>query len=366
MEKIEIWEVGIGRDKEPSLLTAIDATKTEQELEDILASSPDMLERGLHLVGRQTLMTGGGYLDLLAVDGDGRLVVFELKRGSLTRDAVAQVIDYASDLNAMGLNEIARLVANQSGNHGIPKMDDFIDWYDRQYEGQSIESLIPPRMVLIGLGVDDATERMVNFLVATGVEISLVTFQGFQCNARTLLARHVEVDSTKARPPSSSPYSLFEKRSHAPNTQELLQVVTDMFMRQHSGFWHSYSSSRRNFVLDYSWYVMPEGSKSKPRATLFLEIDENTDGVKVGYHPIAVHLVSKSAFDELNNQGFVFETKYAPNAPHIGPITDEFKFSLPSVEAWKEHEDQLTALTRKVCAAYNAARDGTTTIGSGR
>ena len=125
-------------------------------------------------------------------------------------------------------------------------------WYDRQYEGQSIKSLIPPRMVLVGLGVDDATERMVNFLVATGVEISLVTFQGFEFNARTLLARHVEVDSTKAKPPSSSPYALFEKRAQTPNIQELLQVVTDMFMRQHSGLWHTYSSTRRNFLLDYS------------------------------------------------------------------------------------------------------------------
>ena len=256
----------------------------------------------------------------------------------------------------MGLNELARLVANQSGDSGIPKMDDFVDWYDRQYEGQSIESLIPPRMVLVGLGVDDATERMVSFLVATGVEISLVTFQGFEYNARTLLARHVEVDSTKAKPPSSSPHSLFEKRAQTPNTQELLQVVTDMFMRQHSGFWHTHSSSRRNFLLDYKWHVMPEESKWKPRATLFIELDESTDGIKVGYHPIAVHLASMSAFDELKNQGFIFETKYASNAPHIGSISDEFKFSLPSVEAWTEHEDQLTALTRKVCAAYNAAR----------
>jgi hypothetical protein len=361
VEKIEVWEVGSGGDKETSLLTAIDATKTEDELEEILTRSPEMLERGLQLVGRQTPMTGGGYLDLLAVDGDGRLVVFELKRGSLSRDAVAQVIDYASDLKTMGLNELAKLVVDQSGNRGIPKMDDFVDWYDRHYGGQSIESLRPPRMVLVGLGVDDATERMVSFLVDSGVEISLVTFQGFEYNARTLLARHVEVDSMREKPPSSSPYSLFEKRSQSPNTQELLQVVTAMFMRQHSGFWHSHSSSRRNFVLDFSWYAMPEESKSKPRATLFLEIDENTDGVKVGYHPIAVHLASKSAFDELKNQGFVFETKYASNAPHIGPITDEFKFSLPSVEAWNEHEDQLTALTLKVCAAYNAAREEATT-----
>lgn len=108
----------------------------------------------------------------------------------------------------MGLNELARLVADQSGNSGIRKIDDFDDWYDREYEGQSIESLMPPRMVLVGLGVDDATERMVNFLVDTGVEISLVTFQGFEFDARTLLARHMGVDSTKAKPPSSSPYAL--------------------------------------------------------------------------------------------------------------------------------------------------------------
>ncbi len=106
MEKIEIWEVANGRDTATSLLSTIDSTKTEEELEEILVRSPDMLERGLQLVGRQTPMTGGGYLDLLAVDGDGRLVVFELKRGTLSRDAVAQVVDYASDLDAIEFEDL--------------------------------------------------------------------------------------------------------------------------------------------------------------------------------------------------------------------------------------------------------------------
>ena len=121
-----------------------------------------MLERGLQLVGRQTPMSGGSYLDLLAVDGDGRLVVFELKRGTLTRDAVAQVVDYASDLDAVDLEDLAKLIVNHSGSGDIATIDDFIDWYDRQYDGKSIESLTPPRMVLVGLGVDNAAERMVN------------------------------------------------------------------------------------------------------------------------------------------------------------------------------------------------------------
>ena len=58
---------------------------------------------GLTLIGRQ-VSTDGGTLDLLGIDADGRLVVFELKRGTLTRDAGAQVRDYASDLAALGMS----------------------------------------------------------------------------------------------------------------------------------------------------------------------------------------------------------------------------------------------------------------------
>ena len=354
MEKIEIWEVASGREAATSPLSTIDSTKTEEELEEILVTSPDMLERGLQLVGRQTLMTGGGNLDLLAVDGDGRLVVFELKRGTLSRDAVAQVVDYASDLNEMELGDLAELVVGNSGSNGIPKVDDFMYWYDRQYEGRTVESLKPPRMVLVGLGVDDAAERMVRFLVERGVEIKLLSFQGFEHNAKTLLARHVEVDSRSAKP-SASPDALFEKRAQAPKIQKLLEIVTAMFMSQHSEFWQSHSRSRRHFSLDYSRHA-PEESKLKPRATLFIELDTGTDGIKVGYHPIAVHLASKEAFEDLKDHGMAFETKYASNAPHIGPISEEFKCSLRSIEEWREREEHLTALTKRVCRSYDAAR----------
>ena len=62
---------------------------------------------------------------MLGVDTDGRLVVFELKRGTLNRDAVAQVIDYASSLDAMSLDRLGRHIEQRSGNLGIDKIDDF-------------------------------------------------------------------------------------------------------------------------------------------------------------------------------------------------------------------------------------------------
>ena len=112
-----------------------------------------------------------------------------------------------------------------------------------------------------------------------GVEITLVTFQGFEHDAKTLLARHVEVDSKSAKPPPG-PSAMFEKRAQAPKIQKLLEIVTAMFMSQHDELWQSHSSSRRHFSRDYLRHAMPEESKLKPRATLFIELDTGIDGVK--------------------------------------------------------------------------------------
>ena len=79
MEETKIWSIG-DDSTSATQLNATNQMETEGLLEDILTANPDMLEDGLQLVGRQT-STAGGPLDLLGVDTDGRLVVYELKRG---------------------------------------------------------------------------------------------------------------------------------------------------------------------------------------------------------------------------------------------------------------------------------------------
>lgn len=110
-------------------LEELHSAETESRLEGLLVSSPDLLLEGLTLVGRQ-LPNEGGTLDLLGGDQDGRLVVFELKRGALTRDAVAQILDYASDLANSDTEQLARLIEENSGRNGIEPIEDFADWYD--------------------------------------------------------------------------------------------------------------------------------------------------------------------------------------------------------------------------------------------
>ena len=91
MEDIKLWELD-GSEAKP--LDSNNQLESEALLENTLVQNTNLLMEDLRLVGRQT-PTDGGPLDLLGVDEDGRLVVFELKRGTLSRDAVAQIIDYA-------------------------------------------------------------------------------------------------------------------------------------------------------------------------------------------------------------------------------------------------------------------------------
>ena len=111
-------------------------------------------------------------LDLLGVDQNGRLTVFELKRGTLTRDAVAQSLDYASDLEAYEFERLARLVHEYSGRLGIDKIEDFQDWYSQEYPSSTDALAETPRIVLVGLGADDRARRIVQFLAEEGYRYS--------------------------------------------------------------------------------------------------------------------------------------------------------------------------------------------------
>ena len=196
-EELRLWTVGESGEVGP--LPPFSEMPTELALEDLLVRNPEMLEPGLHLVGRQT-PTETGWLDLLAVDRDGRLVVYELKRGTLVREAVTQVLDYASDLDAMDLSDLAEHIVERSGSDGIQGIEDFEEWYMDNFGWDDLSRLLPPRMVLIGLGVDPTTERMARFISGGPVDVSVVTFQGFMHGEDRLLARQLEVNP-RPKPP---------------------------------------------------------------------------------------------------------------------------------------------------------------------
>lgn len=242
MEEIKLWEITTEDSGQLAVqaLPGVGQAKNEEQLEKIMVQRPELLMKDLRLVGRQTAAAGGA-LDLLGVDGDGRLVVFELKRGTLNREAVAQIIDYASYLSELDLEELAAHISERSGNLGIEKIDNFQTWYQEQF-AKNLSMVQKPRMVLVGLGVDDRTRRMVSFLAGSDIDISLVTFHGFEQSGKVFLARQVEVEAKSITGTTTA--------TKKDNLERLKQRVNNLGI---GGFYYKMSELFRDRLSAYEW-----------------------------------------------------------------------------------------------------------------
>ena len=339
MDEVKIW--ALDGDSNVVPLASKGQTDTESLLEETLVRNPDLLIPGLRLVGRQT-PTDGGPLDLLGVDEDGRLVVFELKRGTLTRDAVAQIIDYASDLDTKTDVALAEHIAANSGAGGIEPIEDFEEWYGENTEGQSLDSLRPLRLVLIGLGADDRTERMVRFLAEnTGMDISLLTFHGFTYDGKTFLARQVEVEAaTDPGPRRPSRYV-----SRAEKRERLARRVED------SGMSETFAAAKGMFKENWPRSSTSPGTYGLSitlRRLSYARIGVWKGGVTIVFFPRAKAL----CLDEFRQP--VKEIRHDTWPKNREPVEDpdteiQFKFT---TEEWQEHKERLSALTAAMYEAW--------------
>ena len=271
MQKIKLWSVeSSGSTRKATAVADSDTTETEQQLEDLLVNSPDLLMDKLTLVGRQ-LPTEGGPLDLLGVDADGRLVLFELKRGTLTRDAVAQALDYASDLAVLGEDKFARLIDKYSGQKGIEAREGFADWYQQEFPNEIGFLTNPPKIVLVGLGADERARRIVNFLAQRWVEIQLLTFHEFTHEGKLFLARQVE--SIAPLPPGNGStkvdnQAVLHEAAEGLGVKEFLEEVASFIEALMPGY-------RATGKTSYSFCLQEKTSEGKPTlrsyATLYLD-----------------------------------------------------------------------------------------------
>ncbi len=339
MDEVKIW--ALDGDSNVTPLASKDQTDTESLLEDTVVRNPDLLIPGLRLVGRQT-PTDGGPLDLLGVDEDGRLVVFELKRGTLSRDAVAQIIDYASDLDAKTNVALAEHIAANSGVGGIERIEDFEEWYGENTEGQSLDSLRPLRLFLIGLGADDRTERMVKFLATnTGMDISLLTFHGFAYNGKTLLARQVEVEAAA----DSGPRPPRRYRSTEERRELLKRNLKD------SGMSETFSAVEGMFEANWPRFSTNPGVwglSIRFQSRTYARIDLSEGSVNIVFFPRAKAL----CLDEFRQpvEEIRYETWPRNREPLKDPDTEiQFEFT---AEEWEQHKKRLCVLTTAVYEAW--------------
>ena len=95
---------------------------SEQRLEDMIAEDPRMSGTDLLIIARQVPTGFGGFIDLLALDAEGRVHVLELKRDRTPRDVVAQALDYGSWAKDLSLEELEQIY--QDNGEGETRLDE--------------------------------------------------------------------------------------------------------------------------------------------------------------------------------------------------------------------------------------------------
>ncbi len=168
--EIRSWEIVDGR-LVPVESRLADFGRTEAlDLENWLESDPSIIRPGLKIIGRQ-VATRSGPLDLLAIDRTGSVVVIELKRDRVPRDALAQTIDYAADVAAWSLEKLGEVCANYCNE----TLEDVLSQAFPDIDLESLTINGTQHLVLVGFEIEPALERMIEWLSETyGVAINAV------------------------------------------------------------------------------------------------------------------------------------------------------------------------------------------------
>jgi hypothetical protein len=200
----------------------------ERELQKVMKDNPELLptdelgfEREVLLVGRETALPSGKP-DLLAVSETGELLVIEMKRGPENSDfrrALAQLIDYGSDLWRMPLERFAGDIAVPyfGSKHcrglvrGASTLEEAISrsWPDAETEPRDVLANLASNLrtgqftyVLAAQSLTPSMVRAVEYMNATSVArffgVELVKFED---DERKVIAYEGRLAIGPSRPP---------------------------------------------------------------------------------------------------------------------------------------------------------------------
>ena len=193
--KQSIWRIG----QKPTPLIP-SKLENEELLEEMIESDASILEDEWLLIGRQVVTKYKKEIDLLAIAPDSSLVIIELKKSKTPRDVVAQAIDYASWVEHLKADEISNIYENYSKGKNLKEA--FQDKFHVELEEENLNQ--SHQMVIVAAELDDATERIINYLSERGIAINAVFFEVFSDGKEQFLSRRWFVDPAEVQSSQSS------------------------------------------------------------------------------------------------------------------------------------------------------------------
>jgi hypothetical protein len=175
---VRVWAVD-----ESDSLKEMDQSKLDYEnrIETWISNNVSVLvpdDSGLLVIGRQVKTSFGGLIDLLCMNGDGDLVIVELKRDKTPREITAQALDYASWVQDLSAQEVEEIAADYLKGKPLEEVFE-ATFRDR---GKDFPEVINGQhsIKIVASRIDDSTERIIRYLSGKGIAINFVRFHLFK------------------------------------------------------------------------------------------------------------------------------------------------------------------------------------------
>lgn len=165
----------------------------ETKIETWVADDLTLIGVDGFVIGRQVATDHGKFIDVLAMDEDGNLIIIELKRDRSPRDIVAQVLDYASWVRRLSTGDVHALALGLDVSLAKAYRDKF---------GTSLPQSLNAshQMVVVASEVDEGTKRIIEYLSEEhDVGINAAFFNVFEAGGREWLTTDALLDQEEVK-----------------------------------------------------------------------------------------------------------------------------------------------------------------------
>lgn len=168
------------------------ALSEEKLIEGWVAANPGLLGLDAIVIGRQVPTDHGKYIDLLALDRLGGVVIIELKKDRTPREIVAQVLDYASWVRTLTTNQVFEIGERYLSTRLAGAFQDHF--------GERIPETLNGNhsMLIVASELDPASRRIVEYLSEEhGVAINTAFFNVFAADGAEWVTTDFLLDQTE-------------------------------------------------------------------------------------------------------------------------------------------------------------------------
>jgi len=177
---MELWQINKEQLEPMNKITL----NFEKRLKKWIYEDISLLGLDLMILGQEVRTAFGGFIDILAIDGEGNLVIVELKRNKTPRDIIAQCLDYGSWVKELGYEDIKEIY-NQYFKSDLEST--FEEYFECKIPDEINKNY---RMIIVAESLDDSTERIANHLNSDyNVDINAIFFNVFEKDGNEFIGR---------------------------------------------------------------------------------------------------------------------------------------------------------------------------------